>query len=164
MAKALPDVQVINAGMVGYNLDNVVGTYKEFPEASGYIYLMIGNDASAPIEWQNSQRPIFALETYVRVLPLVTIWLPDEVAFKKIADLQSDSRLQIVAFDRHEWPDEIPGVRIIKMYQHRISAADAHANPEGNQEIAAEMLPIAQELTARVCPKVASTGNSLRLF
>ncbi len=85
------------------------------------------------------------------MLPLVTIWLPDDSAYKKIADLQSDSRLQIVVFDRNEWPTHIPGVRVIKPYQHRISAGDAHANPQGNQEIEAEMLPIARELTARVC-------------
>ena len=45
IARTLPGVHVINAGVSGYNSTNVARTVAQFPDADALVYLIVNNDA-----------------------------------------------------------------------------------------------------------------------
>ncbi len=47
LARQLPDVQIVNTGVNGYSIDNVLWT-RPLYRADAYLYLLIGNDIEYP--------------------------------------------------------------------------------------------------------------------
>ncbi|NJR12666.1 hypothetical protein HC776_01960 [bacterium] len=49
-AQALPHVRLLNLGVPRYNSTNVVGTWRTFAAADGFLYLIISNDLDPAID------------------------------------------------------------------------------------------------------------------
>ena len=73
VARALPDVHIINAGVSGFNSSNVLRTLALYPSADALVYLIINNDAYPENKPKFGQiRPAPAqswLEVYLLNLP-----------------------------------------------------------------------------------------------
>lgn len=159
VARQLPGVNVINAGLNGYNSEDVRNTIPDFPGARAIIYLVIDNDpfVTAPFSKGGAPEYLSAIDYYLLYLFRTRREPPqsdDWPRFYRDMDAMStDPRVTFVAFDAPFGRDlaaRYP-VRLIPMYTHWISAADGHANAEGNQQIAAAMLPIAQSVVKDKC-------------
>lgn len=159
IARELPAVHVINTGVIGYALDNVLATWHAFPQASAYLYLMIGNDIELPPIVSGTPGPRQSyLNAYLTALyapPMPRLTMAQFEA--KIDLLRADWRMTIAAFDEpfsHAVKAHYPALLLIPPYMHRTSIADGHANAEGNREIAAALLPIARTIVDRACPVI----------
>lgn len=157
VARQLQGVNVLNAAFDAYNSENVRGTLADFPKADAIIYLIIGNDPEitihqvAPGEEASSYTLMYALyllRVYHNSYPT------DYPRFWRDLDaMHADPRVTFVTFDYQFGPEltaRYP-VQLIPPWTHNISKVDGHANVEGNQQIAAGMLPIAQNVVKDKC-------------
>lgn len=156
LARAFPAVQILNAGVNGYNAVQVRATIETLP-ADGYFYLLIANDADPAWRW-----PLPApTPGYRAVLPMYLYVLerrggsditPDYPPFDAaLAALKARSDVQIVGFEDDPLARRA-AVPAVPHWTHTNSVADGHANGEGNGEIARAVQPYVQELMSRVCP------------
>lgn len=154
VAGDLPAVHVIDAGVSGFNSSNALRTLALYPEAQGLVYLIIDNDADP------ENRPNFDkvrhpaaltwLEVYLLNLPdyLFPVSAPPTDLPRYLADLRqinADGRVLLVAFDEEFSRMTIRqccAVALIERGTDRVSPADGHPGVIGNQEIAAQMLPL----------------------
>lgn len=160
LARELPDAAMINTGMTGYNLDDVVATYRQL-SADAYVYLLIDNDADPPKQWWRYS----PADSTSALLDYATVWqwqhgdpsIPDfpAVFFATLGKLMSDRRVTVVGFQdddlARQSADRYPALELIPHWTHANSRADSHANAEGNAEIAAAMFPIVKDVVAHAC-------------
>ena len=152
VARDLPDVYVINAGVSGFNSTNVLRTLALYPAAQTLVYLIINNDA-APENRPNfgHLRPAPALswlEVYLLNLPNYLFPAADEPNdlpryFADLRQINADGRVLLVAFDEdfsRMTIRECCTVSLIERGTDRVSPADGHPGVRGNQEIAQQML------------------------
>jgi hypothetical protein len=176
IASKIPNVHFVNTGTPGYSSTNVLGTYKAFPGANAYIYLIAGNDTDPAFDLADlkSQADQFErqpwLARYVaymislsRVNNTATISpmsseKPDHSRFfGELDQLVQDDKLTIVGLlnDPNPLAEEILqrgyDLKTINYWTHFNSRIDGHANAEGNQEIAAQMMPIVQSVVNQEC-------------
>lgn len=154
LAADLP-ATVINAGIPGYNIGNILPLVEALP-ADGYIYTVFFNDAYPPITWKPTQdTPPPALVLY-RDLYLTPLAFPpiDPAAYAQQAAplIQRDDVLTF-AFDGQALTDIAAqtGAQRIPMYTRTASRFDGHASAAGNTEIAAAMRPAVLDFVARRC-------------
>lgn len=151
---------IINTAFEGYNSRQVLETLRLHPEVDVAVYLIINNDMDPAWHFEKPDRleqtPMLSIYT-------MALWnishrpapVEEEARFwSDIAQLSSDPRVQLVAFDEpvgrlvaSRYP-----VAIIPPYKSRNSFFDPHPSAEGHQEIAASMLPIVQSAVAKRCP------------
>jgi hypothetical protein len=153
VARELPDVHVINAGVPAYNVWNVAATVERV-KADGYLYLLVANDDEPAPNWREAGKPsqTWAIRQYLYVLEFSASdpYTPRPGALDEVRKLTANPAVRVVAFD-------VPGLSrearatLIPLYTRRISRADPHADAEGNAQIAASILPIVTELAATRC-------------
>ncbi len=160
IARALPTVHVINAGVSGYNSTNVRRTLARYPQADALVYLIINNDADP--EYQpdfahlRPPAPISWLALYLLNLPeyLHPVSADELVArgqidryLQDIRAIAADRRVLLVAFDNPLTALTVKaGFRVARIDRgtDRVSPADGHPGVIGNQAIARQILPLVQ--------------------
>ncbi|MEL6273374.1 MAG: hypothetical protein AAFR22_26455, partial [Chloroflexota bacterium] len=168
IAAELPNVHVINTGIGGYNLDQVVIRQRQTP-ADGYIYLALANDMYGTIPefddeaFRGPIRTGSALRVYLG-------WLnarqgainnqhgrPGEVEdagiayYYKLQELDQTENVLIFFLTLGLLWEADNTVNIVPMPEYGISTADGHYNAEGNQALAEQMLPTVIEFADRTC-------------
>jgi hypothetical protein len=173
VARALPAVQIINTGVPGYSSTNILGSYQAFPDADAYIYLIAGNDSDPAfsITELKQQAELFGYRPWlVRYMAYIlrdahsgqagsaTDETPDRSRFySELDQLISDERMTLVGLLNDPNPlaeaviEHGYAIKTIEYWTHFISRVDGHANVEGNQQIADQMIPIAEEVTGQLC-------------
>lgn len=159
LARALPDVHVINAGTGGYNVQEAEKTIRHI-HASAYLYLLFDNDwdASITVPWDAARDIDGKLMLY-----WYATWhnqsqasrLPDDVFYGALAHILNNPQVTVVTFDGTfggALRQRYPAVTLIQWYTHRVSVSNVHANAAGNREIAAALLPLARAAVDRACP------------
>ena len=152
VARDLPDVHVVDAGVSGFNSTHVLRTLALYPDAQALVYLIINNDAYP------ENRPKFAqirpatsmswLEVYLLNLPEY-LFPPTEAPnnlpryLDEVRQINADGRVLLVAFDEdfsRMTIRECCTVSLIERGTDRVSPVDGHPGVRGNQEIAQQML------------------------
>ncbi len=158
VARQRPDFHIVNAGVSGYNSTNVRRTVEQYPAAAALVYLIVNNDA------EPENHPDFApspppeggswLALYLVNLPeyLHPVGADELIARGDIErffdDLRAISRRRSRAAGRlrrrlrTDDRREVSRRRLDRAGTDRVSPADGHPGVRGNQEIAAQMLPL----------------------
>jgi hypothetical protein len=151
-----PDIpaETINAGLPGYNIDNIQRQMDMIP-ADGYIYTAIGNDADKS-GWYagHSREPVmgWAITAYLQFKVDRWLYEPGErdiPHFRRIvADMMQQNNMIVFMFNippNHPYAGlnvvlrDMPGVYEIPAYTQYVSQSDSHPSPAGHAEIAAAM-------------------------
>jgi lysophospholipase L1-like esterase len=162
LARELPQVDVVNTGVIRYDIKQILGTYRQFDDADAYLYLMYDNDWRDEHEWFVHIRPqrLSYIMLYLNLAsdhggPPGVLEL-DEF-YEKLRYLLSDERVTIVALNSpfaQQVHAHVPELRIIPAYTQRISTADFHPDAAGHRQIAASMLPIVREAVRKACTAI----------
>ncbi len=159
LAQQFPDVRFINAGVNGYNSDNIRATL-DVTKADGYIYLLTGNDAEKPIIWQPSWQtaePSSGVSTLARVIfyrnrAYDNKWVAFEEDLDAFAEIDTLLMFAIDGDGLTEWAvTRYPQVVVIPNWTHDNSPGDKHPNAIGHMELAEHMQPYIDALVAEVC-------------
>jgi hypothetical protein len=157
VARGLPGVHVINAGVSGFNSTNGLRTLALYPDAQALVYLIINNDAypeNRPNFGQLHPPPAETwLETYLLNLPdylFPPIEPPNDLPryLSDLRQMSADSRVLLVGFDddfSRMTIRDCCAVSLIERGTDRVSPADGHPGVRGNQQIAAQMLPLVRQ-------------------
>jgi hypothetical protein len=165
VARELPGVHIVNAGVSGYNSTNVLRTVAQYPDADALVYLIVNNDAEP--ENRPDLDPDFGhprppessswLALYLLNLPeyLAPISAEAEIArgdlpryFDDLRQIVSDERVLALAFDDAFGRMTVEhgfSVTLIARGTDRVSPADGHPGVRSNQAIAAQVLPLLRE-------------------
>ena len=157
VARQRPDWQVVNAGVSGYNSTNVRRSVAQYPAADALVYLIVNNDAEPENLPDLSPAPpdmgswlalyLVNLPEYLHPVSADELIARGEIAryFADLRAIRTDGRVRLVAFDDafgRLTAREFPDVALIERGTDRVSPADGHPGVRGNQEIAAQMLPL----------------------
>lgn len=178
LALTRPAIRFVNTGVVQYNSTNVLGTFRAFPDADAYLYLIIYNDANPAIDpttqgfagarsadpmliryvnfallrGAGSDRPVFAD-------PAAT--LPDSPEltrlFGELDALTADGRVMLAAFGGEPLTNTLIergyAVNVLPPYpgQYRNSFVDYHLNAQGNALVADMLAPLVDPLIRERC-------------
>jgi hypothetical protein len=178
VAAQLPDVHLRNLAVPRYNSTNVLQTLQTYPDADAYLYLIINNDFDTAINpadqyfsgsgegqpWlvRYMNFAIFRSGGTDRVesesintevmpeTPQVTRFLSEVDA------ILARDNVWLAAFANESLTNTLlarnyPVTVLTYPAQRRISVADYHLNPQGNQELAAEIAPLFQAMQQAVC-------------
>lgn len=179
VAAALPDVTLRNYGIPRYNSTNVLLTQQAFPDAAGYLYLIINNDIEPPLDvvlsgFAGSGAGLPWLVRYLNfamyrgggsdridVDPNSTATLPDSPDLRRMTNelnaILAHGRTRLAAFRGERLTNallERGYDLILATYpaSYRISLADYHLNAAGNRLLAEALLPTIKDLQKSVCP------------
>lgn len=158
IARELPDVRVINAGVSGYNATNVRRAVVLYPDAGALIYLIVNNDAE-PEKQPDFTRPHSPetsswLARYLLNLPeyLSPVSAEAEIArgdlpryFDDLRAILADDRVLALAFDDafgRMTVERCCAIPLIERGTDRVSPADGHPGVRGNEAIARQILPL----------------------
>lgn len=160
LARLLPEVEFINAGVPGYNSPQLLYTFSRFPDADGYLYLVVDNDHTNGVI-HRVMKPHDA-ELYVTGYIKAVInhavgttyeaqWEQFWHDFDRIA-----GRDNILIFTyNHAISDEVteryPQVIWLDWTPEKLSFIDVHPTPRSYAELAGLMLPYIQEFVQEVC-------------
>jgi hypothetical protein len=182
-AREFPDVQFMDLGVPRYNSTNVVGTWKAYPNADAYVYLIISNDLEPALDIKNERfagggtgQPWivrytnFALkrgggtdQAELQVQPDTEAAppLPDDYPglarfWDEVQELHIDEGVYFVAFEKEPLTStllarDLPLTTWSYPFKRRISLADYHLNPTGNEELAAQALPLLRQIAQDRC-------------
>jgi lysophospholipase L1-like esterase len=155
LARALPDVHVINAAITTFNSANVLRQLQQYPDADYFLWMIVRNDADPeylpPFHFQVPDYSWIAL--HLIYLPIV---LGDHIDsyvhplrdmnryLREAAEITADPRVLAVGFDNVLTPIT-PNAVQIPIYTTPNSRSDSHPNPQGHQFLADEILPLLQE-------------------
>jgi hypothetical protein len=161
LARTFPNVTFTNTAQIGYNSENIREVYRAYPDADGFIYLIVDNDTGAKHGGRvmREQR-----------LPLVShylIWLWSVMSGEKpqhdqptqaeidrfirdTAPLFADSRVLLATYGSIAFTDGL-GVDVIVPITGTIAPGDMHPNAAGSRDIAATLSPHVEQLVNRVC-------------
>lgn len=156
VARQLPDVHIVNAGVSGFNSTNVLRTLALYPDAQALVYLIINNDAypenRPKFGRARSPAAISWLEVYLLNLPNYLFPLSEPQNdlpryLDEVRKISADQRVLLVGFNEDFSRMTIRdccAVSLIERGTDRVSPADGHPGVRGNQEIAQQMLPLLQ--------------------
>lgn len=180
VAQQLPDVHILNTGIPRYNSTNVLGSFQTYPNGDAYLYLIIQNDidVAVNVDTQSFVGSGSSLPQILRYANLATYGgassftdVPEDQAavLERLRDdsrvqrfleelrlLAADERVTLAAFS-HETLTQLLleldefDLNVLAYPPYRISYSDYHLNAEGNGELADEMLPIIQQMSAEHC-------------
>ena len=170
LAMQYPDVHFINAGIIGYNIHNVLSTIQDI-EADAYVYLLINNDAEPELKIERHPRVRYAFSVYFFLAMQrlngrtdnsaqdpppdgITTPFPDWAIADAETIIGTDNVL-IVGFEGgklaqyiHTLDEELI---FIPKTNHIVSQSDQHPNPEGHRELATALTPHVEALIAAHC-------------
>lgn len=147
IARQMPNVKFINTAVFGYNIKDVYLAYQRV-SADAYLYLMVSNDDEAGTDFWNDDLntlPVAIIE-YSNLLTVKPSERNPVMFNTYLEKLQSVKNMTIVGFKEDDLA-RTSSVLLINGYVHRISKVDAHANAEGNREIADALLPIVRNIS-----------------
>lgn len=185
LARDLPDVRLINLGVPRYNSTNVLGTWRAYPDADAYLYVIISNDLEAALDVDHERfvgggtgQPWivryanFALKrgggtdqvefrTDEAAPPLPDGYAGLDRLWGEIEEMAADERVFFAAFEKEPLTStllarDLPLTTWTYPFNHRISLADYHLNPTGNEELAAQALPLLQQIAQTRCTEARS--------
>ena len=161
LARALPGIQFVNAGVPGYNAEDVLRA-RQGIQGDAYLYLLIGNDNDPPLPWQSYQSlQGSAMAKYLYVQRAQVEGLPsgaqDEPS-PAFDALLRDPAVITVAFKTDDFSKRLheryPTLALIPLFRTTNSRVDSHPDAAGHAEIAAAMLPIIREAVTRACTAI----------
>jgi hypothetical protein len=136
-------IHTTNGGFPGFNATQALTRLQGFPEAERVVYLFVYNDPYMPLvlddtSWRRPYTRLSTLFTLFAGRDDLTNVKRDPAYAQTMATLAADERVLILALDNDAGREVARdyGATLIPAYTHRISAADAHADVVGNQEIA----------------------------
>lgn len=159
IARARPDVHVINAASIGYGSANVRDRAADFPDADRLIYLIYGNDAEPRTELPHAevQMPVSGINLYISYwsrylylrndaprgeVYLATMDLPrfcDDVR-----TLDGDPRVTLFIFEGSVLQPQAQAcgsvVALSSYLPQTVSALDDHPNAAGHRFLAEQIL------------------------
>lgn len=158
IARELPGVHVVNAGVSGYNATNVRRAAAHYPDAAALVYLIVNNDAEPEKQpdFDHPRSPVQLswLALYLLNLPeyLSPVSAQAEIArgdipryFDDLRGLLADDRVLALAFDDafgHMTIERCCAISLIERGTDRVSPADGHPGVRGSQEIARQILTL----------------------
>jgi hypothetical protein len=158
LAPYFPKTTFVNTGVNGYNASQAAAAFQAV-HASGYLYLMVNNDADKPIAYEPPQNASQSL--YAPILPVyLYVWNSRKAGVPKAPDyrdfdsavtfLEAQSNVTIVGFtvDAVSTRANVP---TIAYWDSANSVTDGHADAKGNVEIAEELRPFVAALVRNVC-------------
>lgn len=178
VAAQLPGVVLYNAAVPRYNSTNVLQTLQATPGANAYLYLIISNDVENAINpaeqyFSGSGEGLPWLIRYMNFAIFrsggtdrvettgVNTSLLDETPetmrfFNELDTILENDKVWLAAFSNEALTNTLvarnyPVTVLTYPAQRRISVADYHLNPQGNQELAAEILPLFQAIQQAAC-------------
>lgn len=168
LARRYPQAHFINAGVTGYNIENVQAVLETL-EADGYIYVIAGNDAEPMLVWSEDwvSPPSYpAMALYIRHILISTHEQstlknpapapPDYDAFDAHLEEILGYNVQAFVFD-DPWTldlhvsETFPQVKVLISVTSVNSWADPHADAVGHQQIAEQMIPYLSDWITQVC-------------
>lgn len=159
VAAALPDAQVINAGMTMFNSTNALRTLDLFPEADLFVFTVIHNDQLPEMYLANDAGlppPIYSyLRLYAAYGPFRSSNIDDaeQDHFQRdrfdaeLDAINASGRALMMSFE-DEFGQSLAArhnAQLMPWYTSRISTVDRHADIKGNQEMAEYALPLVRE-------------------
>ena len=163
IAQELEDIEFLNAGLSAYNGTQVRQSMERFPNADGFVWLLLSNDAEPSIgSGGNPQRPdkLYIKEYY-------DYWQfrkekprerPPSDYRKLISTIQAIAERGTLFFSYNLTPDinaMLSEYTIIAVdqdpNQFRVAYTDRHPNEAGHQDLANRMIPYIQSYVTEVC-------------
>lgn len=154
LARSLPGVTVINAGMNGYNIQQVSTVIDEMT-ADGFVWLMLQNDRNVIGGYDYRRHVSVALWDYWSVYVTRTAYRTEHARIDTalyddlLSQVETRTDVLLVAFEGDTVTPE--HVRRIAPPAHTLSNVDAHPNAAGHREIYDQMLPLVNDFVDRVC-------------
>ncbi len=157
VARQRPDLHVVNAGVSGYNSTNVRRGIDQYPADDALVYLIVNNDAEPENQPDLMPAPpemgswlalyLVNLPEYLHPVGADELIARGEIGrfFDDLRQIRADARVRLVAFDDafgRMTARQFPDVALIEWATDRVSPADGHPGVRGNQEIAAQILPL----------------------
>lgn len=165
LARQYPNLHLINAGMYGYNTEQVNYSITDI-SANFYIYLLFANDDAATQIGSLGDSRLFISALIAYTYPAfyvgnqrLTLPADDETFAREFAAVISNPDVFVIGFDRdplvQEMAEQYPnGVNIIPSFSNTVSPSDIHAGPLGNREIANSVSPLLSGWAEEKCPEV----------
>lgn len=164
LARMLPEVELINAGLPGFNAEQVRLTLENYPDADGYLYLIISNDRETTTRPTRAEiiQPgelfildyVYALLKRFRVLQSIDEDVPN--FWQQMDALAAHDELLLFAYQERvkDWfrGTDYPLIELTDTGE-TISFADSHPTPALHRSFAEEMYPSVKALVERVCPR-----------
>ncbi len=179
-ARALPTVRLLNLAVPRYNSTNVVGTWRAFPDADAYLYLIISNDLEPAIDVTTQSfvgggtgQPWIVRYTnfaFKRGGGTDQVDIKSDQAAPPLSDdfpglsrlwdemqtLHGDQRVSFAAFEKEPLTSTLMARSLplniwAYLFSRRISVADYHLNPTGNEELAAQAVPVLRQMAQDHC-------------
>jgi hypothetical protein len=178
VAAQLPNMTIRNLALPRYNSTNAMLTQQAYPDADGYLYVIIGNDLEPAIDpaTQDFTGSGAGLPWFVRYMNFAiyrgggtdfvatdvdnVARVPESARLDRLMNeldaLLATERVTLAAFQG----DPLTNTLIARGYtvlpvvypaQYRISLADYHLNAAGNVVFADEFLPVFKQLAATYC-------------
>ena len=168
IARDLPDVEIVNYGVPRYSSTNALLTRQAFPDHAAYIYIIFNNDSEPSYDPANdaelasgNNRPWLVL--YMQLLiRRTTPEAPIDATrfFSEVDDLLAAGRVHLVAFDDDVLTDLVIereyDMHTVPFPPYPISVSDFHLNPQGNAELAANLLPFVENVADEACAAAGS--------
>lgn len=165
VAKEFPQVRFINAGMTGYNSHHILRSMEQFPDADGFIYLIVENDAEpyqAFKSFPKHQKPLLYsltydyLHAYYKVEKINDTPTEREIDrfLEDVGAILQHSNTVVFGYDKDLASlvySEYPEVVLIDQYTDYISRMDGHPNVKGHQFIAEQLKPHLKTLIRQAC-------------
>lgn len=141
------DIDAINAGVPGYNATQVLSVIDALPDDANIVYLSFSNDNHPAISLHSQLEFYSRTHMLIQVLQQQTMTRRDPLFMQSFREIANDDRVTILAFAGDEYGSMAAryGAHLIPPYTQRISAADFHANVDGNREIAAGVLSVLKD-------------------
>jgi hypothetical protein len=152
IARQLPDVHIINAGITAFNSSNILRQIRQYPTADAIVYLITDNDDDAEYLIGFNEQPLQYSWMGLYFLFVPPMLFPQQFRVphdtnrylhdvKEIAEIPN---VLLVGYDNTLTPITPSALRIAR-YTERNSIGDPHPNPAGHRFIAAQLLPLIHE-------------------
>lgn len=155
LALVFPDVQFINAGVNGYNSEQVLLSIDRFPQADGFVYYIVDNDVGDTILPKRDKSHSSYVSMYIQyALVRSSLRGQAEPIYTRFwQDIETLlSRDDLIAFNMADnlQPDMPLSVHFLAWHEN-ISAVDGHPTANAHRALADKMQPYVQDLISRVC-------------
>lgn len=160
LARLLPDVELINAGVPGYNSPQLVRAFSRFPDADGYLYLIVDNDhTDGRVKRLTSPHDAELYVTaYIKVSlnrmageTTTTQW---EQFWQDFAQIAGRDNILMFTYNHalsEPVTERYPKVVWLDWTPEPIASLDGHPTPRSHVELAGLMLPYARDFVREVC-------------
>ncbi len=164
LARNLPGTTLVNAGMFGYNSEQIRWTLALFPDAAVLVYLVYGNDDEVTRSLVGGAGWLVRLGAESMTLRYADFLGQDDHGSPRdrprfevdLTSIRRDSRVILVAFDDvwgRQFGEQFDAY-LIPLYTRRLSYFDGHPDAAGNREIAAAIAPIVERAVRERCTAI----------